>query len=307
MRKLNRREIIKLAAISGVGALLPSQVEAFGSMIEAITHTLTEGIKGTIGEGIETPPPIPGVRFGMVIDLGLCIGCRRCSYACKLENNVPDAINPPYIMVFETKYKPGQVMSDLKRVSGHGGENNGRSGLLYTKLRKDKMYMPVQCNHCEEPPCAKVCPTKATYKTDDGIVMMDYNKCIGCRYCMAACPYNARRFNWSKPEIHPDRINPLVSVRNHGVVEKCTFCVHRTRRRKTTRCVEACPNRARTFGNLNDPDSDIAKILSTESNFRLKEGLNTGPNIWYLTRPKEKPMRWYEPITISPDIRGLKK
>jgi molybdopterin-containing oxidoreductase family iron-sulfur binding subunit len=137
--------------------------------------------------------------------------------------------------------------------------------------------------------------------------MMDYNKCIGCRYCMAACPYNARRFNWWEPEIPAERINPLVSIRNHGVVEKCTFCVHRTRKRKTTRCVEACPNRARTFGNLNDPDSDISKILLSESNFRLKEGLNTGPNIWYLTRPKEKPMRWYEPISISTDIRGLKK
>jgi molybdopterin-containing oxidoreductase family iron-sulfur binding subunit len=234
MGRLNRREIIKLAAITGAGALLPSQVEAFGSMIEAITHKLTEGIKGTIGEDIETPPPVPGVKFGMVIDLGLCIGCRRCSYACKLENNIPDSINPPYIMVFETKFKPGQVMANLYGADRRHGENNASNGLLYTKLRKDKMYMPVQCNHCDDPPCAKVCPTKATYKTSDGIVMMDYNKCIGCRYCMAACPYNARRFNWWEPEIPAERINPLVSIRNHGVVEKCTFCVHRTRKRKTT-------------------------------------------------------------------------
>jgi molybdopterin-containing oxidoreductase family iron-sulfur binding subunit len=238
----------------------------------------------------------------MVIDLGLCIGCRRCSYACKLENNVPDAINPPYIMVLETRYRPGQVIDEKLPVKGHTNGN----GLLYTKLRKDRMYMPVQCNHCDDPPCAKVCPTKATFKSADGIVMMDYNKCIGCRYCMAACPYNARRFNWSKPEIPPDKVNPLVPIRTDGVVEKCTFCVHRTRRGRTTRCVEACPNKARTFGNLNDPDSAVSKLIASERYFRLKVGLNTGPQIWYLTRPKKKPMQWFKPIPISPNIRGLK-
>jgi molybdopterin-containing oxidoreductase family iron-sulfur binding subunit len=263
---------------------------------------MSEGIQGTIGEGIETPPPVTGVRFGMVIDLGLCIGCRRCSYACKLENNVPDTINPPYIMVFETKYKPGHVMSG-RIFSKH---LKIESGLTYTKLRKDRMYMPVQCNHCDDPPCADVCPTKATYKTTDGIVMMDYNKCIGCRYCMAACPYNARRFNWYEPVLSPDRINPLVPVRTDGIVEKCTFCVHRTRRGRTTRCVEACPNKARIFGNLNDPDSEISNLLVSESYFQHKVGLNTGPNIYYLTRPKRKPMRWFKPVPISPEIRGLK-
>ena len=111
MQRLNRRQLIKLAAITGAGVLLPGQEEAFGSMVGAIVEKLSEGIKGTIGKDIETPPPIPGARFGMVIDLGLCIGCRRCSYGCKLENNVPDSINPPYIMVFETKYNPGQISS----------------------------------------------------------------------------------------------------------------------------------------------------------------------------------------------------
>ncbi|MBC8412967.1 MAG: 4Fe-4S dicluster domain-containing protein [Nitrospira sp.] len=301
MRKLTRRELVKLASIIGAGVLVPDEVSAFGSIIDKIVKKASEGFSGTIGKGIETPPPVNGVRFGMVIDLGLCIGCRRCSYACKLENNIPDTINPPYIMVFETKYKPGHVMP---------GRDIGNlkidSGLLYTKLRKDRMYMPVQCNHCDDPPCAKVCPTQATYKTTDGIVMMDYNKCIGCRYCMAACPYNARRFNWQEPVLLADRINPLVPVRTDGVVEKCTFCVHRTRRRGTTRCTEACPNKARVFGNLNDPDSDISKLLVSESYFRHKEGLNTGPNIFYLTRPKRKPMRWFKPVPINPKIRGLK-
>jgi len=166
--------------------------------------------------------------------------------------------------------------------------------------------MPVQCNHCEDPPCTKVCPTKATYKDADGIVLVDYSKCIGCRYCMQACPYQARRFNWWEPEIAPDRINPLVPVRPHGVVEKCTFCVHRTRRGRTTRCVEACPNKARTFGNLNDPNSSVSRLIASESNFQLKVGLNTGSQIWYLSASKRKPMRWYRPLAPPSGIRGLK-
>jgi molybdopterin-containing oxidoreductase family iron-sulfur binding subunit len=301
MRKLNRREIIKLAGIVGGGVLLPGEVQAFGSMIDAIVKRMSEGIKGTIGKDIETPPPIPGFKFGMVIDLGLCIGCRRCSYGCKLENNVPDSINPPYIMVFETPFKPGQVKIEKESV----GKHRNKGTLLYTKLRKDRMYMPVQCNHCLDAPCTKVCPTKATYKSADGIVMMDYNKCIGCRYCMAACPYNARRFNWSKPEVPAEKINPLVPIRTHGVVEKCTFCVHRTRQGGTTRCVEVCPNKARIFGNLNDPDSEVSKLVASQSHFRLKEGLNTGPNIYYLTLPKRKPMRWFYPLPLDTNIRGL--
>lgn len=302
MRSLDRRQLIKLAALTGAGALLPRQANAVGEIFEAIARKMSEGIKGTIGREVETPLPVKDARFGMVIDLGLCIGCRRCSYACKLENNVPDTINPPYIMVFETKYRPGQIIAEEQPMKNHVNGN----GLLYTKLRKDRMYMPVQCNHCADAPCTKVCPTKATYKSPDGIVMMDYNKCIGCRYCMAACPYNARRFNWWRPEVPPEKINPLVPLRTDGVVEKCTFCVHRTRRGRTTRCVEACPNKARTFGNLNDPESEVSKLIASERSFRLKVGLNTGPQIWYLTHPKEKPMMWYKPIPISPDIRGLR-
>ena len=303
MKRLSRRELVRLISMAGAGVLIPKQIHAAGSIFENIKTRISEGIKGTIGKGIHIPPAREGVRYAMVIDLGLCIGCRRCSYACKLENNVPDSINPPYIMVFETQYKPGQIIADFQPLS----KEHHHGTLKYKRLRKDRMYMPVQCNHCEDPPCAKVCPTKATYKGADGIVMMDYNKCIGCRYCMAACPYNARRFNWSEPEILPENINPLVPVRTHGVVEKCTFCVHRTRRGQTTRCVEVCPNKARIFGNLNDPDSEVSRLISSERNFRLKEGLNTGPQIWYLTSVKRKPMKWYEPIPLSPNIRGLKK
>ena len=294
MAKLNRREFVKLTAVAGGSALWPPQLRAVGDIIERITGFNPTKPEGALGV-------IPGAKFGMVIDLGKCIGCRRCAYACKLENNVPDTMSPPYIMVFQTQSKTG--------VSGYYHPPKiPRAGttMMYTKLRKDMWYMPVQCNHCDHAPCVKVCPTAASYKAPDGIVMVNYKKCIGCRYCMTACPYQARRFNWWEPEIPPERRNPLVPMREEGVVEKCTFCLHRTRRGRTTRCVEACPNKARIFGNLNDPDSKVSRLIAAERNFRLKEDLNTNPRIWYLTRHREKKMVWYKPLPPPKGIRGLR-
>lgn len=294
MKTLNRREFVKLAAVAGGGALWSPKLRAVGDIIERIT-----GFNPTKPEG--APELIPRVRFGMVIDLGKCIGCRRCMYACKLENSVSDTISPPYIMVFETQSMTG--VSGYYHPPKMPGEG---TTMMYTKLRKDKWYMPVQCNHCDDAPCVKVCPTGASYKASDGIVMINYKKCIGCRYCMSACPYQARRFNWWEPEIPPERRNPLVPMREEGVVEKCTFCVHRTRKGRHTRCVEVCPNKARIFGNLNDPNSEVSRLIASERNFRLKEELNTNPRIWYLTRPKEKHMRWYKPLPPPKGIRGLR-
>lgn len=295
---MNRRDLLKVAAFAAGGILLPRQIHAvfeFAEKLKEITGT------GRYTRQSDWVPKVnPTIKFAMVIDLGLCVGCRRCVYACKLENNIPDAISPPYIMVFEhekTGYKEFAPIAEPF-------EKTNR--LQYTQLRKDKVYMPVQCNHCEKPPCVKVCPTGASYKDEDGIVLVDYTKCIGCRYCMQACPYDARRFNWWTPVISPDRINPLVPVRPHGVVEKCTFCVHRTRKGLTTRCVEACPNKARIFGNLNDPDSEVSKLISSKTSFRLKERLNTGPNLSYLTETKEKPMRWFTPLPPPQNIRGTR-
>lgn len=294
MKKLDRREFVKLAAGVGGGALIPEPLKVLGDAINQLIGTKQKSKTEYV------PKPITGARFGMVIDLGKCIGCRRCAYACKRENNVPDTISPPYIMVFETESPTG--------VGGHflSSEMSGKGTTMwYTKLRKDKWYMPVQCNHCDNAPCVTVCPTKASYKDPDGLVLIDYDKCIGCRYCMTACPYHARRFNWWEPKVPPDRINPLVPIRRHGVVEKCTFCVHRTRRGETTRCVEACPNKARTFGNFKDPDSEVSKLIESERNFRLKVPLNTEPRIWYLTKPKKKRMKWYLPLPPFENVRGM--
>jgi molybdopterin-containing oxidoreductase family iron-sulfur binding subunit len=146
--------------------------------------------------------------------------------------------------------------------------------------------MPVQCQQCENPPCVRSCPTQATWKEPDGIVVVDYNWCIGCRYCMAACPYGARHFNWTEPGRKPEEINPTTHYlgnrpRFRGVVEKCTFCIQRTRKGRYPACVEACPVGARKFGNLLDPNSEMRYLIEHKRVFRLKEDLNTNPKFYY--------------------------
>jgi len=152
--------------------------------------------------------------------------------------------------------------------------------------KPDKYYMPVQCHHCANPPCVDACPVEATWRERDGIVVVDYDWCIGCRYCEAACPYWARRFNWVEPSIRPSDINPDQAylsnrIRPKGVMEKCTFCLHRTREGKNPACLEACPVGARKFGDLNDPNSEIRRIIATKRVYILKEDLGTIPRFFY--------------------------
>ena len=221
-------------------------------------------------------------RFAMVIDSGACIGCRRCMFACKEENNTPDTISPLWIEAFE--------LESGVTVSGHPSleDLKERNAASYTQSPKEgKWYLTVHCNHCANPPCVKVCPTGATYKDKDGLVPMNYEICIGCRMCVVACPYSARRFNWFKPELPANDVNPLVPARLVGVVEKCTFCVHRVRRGKLPRCVEVCPVQAKHFGKLNDPESGVSRILRSSMSSVLLEEANTEPHVWYITRGKK--------------------
>jgi len=152
--------------------------------------------------------------------------------------------------------------------------------------QKGKYYMPVQCHQCRQSPCTKVCPVQATWQEKDGLVVVDYNWCIGCRYCMAACPYDARRFNYKKPTITKDAINLNQSylsnrIRPKGVVEKCTFCIQRVRKGRMPACHEACPVGARKFGNLLDPNSEIRYLLDHKRTFVLKAELETHPKFFY--------------------------
>jgi molybdopterin-containing oxidoreductase family iron-sulfur binding subunit len=171
--------------------------------------------------------------------------------------------------------------------------------------RPDKWYMPVQCHQCANPPCVKVCPVEATWQEPDGITVIDYDWCIGCRYCEAACPYWARRFNFTKPQIPKDEINPNMSYlsnrpRQKGVMEKCTFCLHRTRAGQLPACLEVCPTGSRKFGNVLDPDSEVHFILKNKRVFVLKADVGTLPRFFYYF--DERGSRYHEPIT--PDSKG---
>lgn len=222
---------------------------------------------------ISDPPPIPGTSFAFAISLSRCNGNRKCVEACVKENNQGRDPAIQYIKVLELD----------------AGTFNVEKGDMYYEgevPKKNKVYLPVQCNQCDNPPCVKACPTKATWKEKDGIVVIDYDWCIGCRYCMAACPYEARRFNFTKPKIPSNHINPNMGylsnrVRAKGVVEKCHFCLHRTRKGHFPACHEACPTGARKFGNLNDPNSEVAAVLREKRVFVLKEDLNTVPRLFY--------------------------
>lgn len=287
MKRIGRRGFIKYSA-GLAGLLFLGKLARFPFPLRGTTGEATDGTaEETTERAVDGLGTVVDKRnkFVMVIDVGACIGCRICVWACKKENNIPDTISPPWIEVFELKSEVG--------VTGHPSPQDLKEGATtsYTEApRQGRWYLPVQCYHCDNPPCVKVCPTGATYKDKDGLVLMDYDRCIGCRLCVVACPYSARRFNWWKAEVPAEEMNPLVPVRFVGVVEKCTFCVHRVRRGKLPRCVEVCPVRARHFGNLNDPGSEVSKILKSNPSFRLLEEVNTDPQIWYITRGK----KWFK-------------
>ncbi len=224
----------------------------------------------------ENTPPQQGVVYGYALDISKCQGYRDCVTACVKENNHGRDSQVQYIRVLELD---------------HGDLNFEHSDHYYdpeTVPREGKWYIPVQCQQCEDPPCVKACPVEATWKEPDGIVVVDYNWCIGCRYCMTACPYWARHFNWTDPQIPSEEINPKTHYlgnrpRPIGVVEKCHFCIQRTRKGLQPACMEACPTGARVFGNLLDPNSEIRYILENKTVFRLKEDLGTEPKFWYFT------------------------
>jgi molybdopterin-containing oxidoreductase family iron-sulfur binding subunit len=204
------------------------------------------------------------MRYRMAIDIKKCIGCNACSVACKANNNLPEGIW-------------------WNRVLTVGGEApDTASGTYPNDLQMS--YLPVTCQHCDNAPCVKACPTGATYKRADGIVMQDYDKCIGCRMCMVACPYNARSFNWKKPEYAVDFAmgDADAPVHQVNVVEKCTFCANRIDRGGVPACMELCSARARYWGDIDDPNSEISLYLKGKNYIKLMEEKGTEPGIFYV-------------------------
>jgi molybdopterin-containing oxidoreductase family iron-sulfur binding subunit len=224
------------------------------------------------------------INWGMVIDLNKCTGCGACVSVCRAENNIPN-VGPEESQIGREIF----WMTILEVVSGE-----------YPEVKVQ--YIPRPCFHCEKPPCTKVCPVRATYKNEEGLVAQIYHRCIGCRYCIVACPYTVKSFNWYEPQ-RPQEFshfhNPDVSLRERGVVEKCSFCSHRLlKARDLARfesremreddyqpaCVEACPTSAIVFGDLENEKHAVYQLKKSHRAFKLQEDLGTEPKVIYLSR-----------------------
>ncbi len=239
-------------------------------------------------------------RYGMVIDLDRCMGCRACMEACKIEN----ATTEGHFWMNVFRYEEGEY-PDV-----HVG------------------FLPRPCQHCENAPCVKVCPVQARHQQDDGLVLTDFKRCIGCRYCEVACPYGVNYFafaepedsyylDWSDPALEsvtggaqPPYRNPDLDVRHGpdgrlvagdghygGVMTKCTFCVQRLEKDLDPACVANCPVDVFTFGDLDDPESEVSRKLASTRTFRLKEELNTRPKVFYVGTPPGEDTRELEPVS----------
>ena len=212
-----------------------------------------------------------GTRWAMVVDPRKCLDhadCTACTVACHTAHNVPSFDDPRHEVKWIWKESFHQAFEDQE--------------LDYVDEQLTESRIPITCNHCDNPPCVRVCPTQATWKRDDGVVMMDWHRCVGCRYCVAACPYGSRSFNWTDPRPYIAEITPDFPTRTRGVVEKCTFCEERLEKGGRPACVEACEERALVFGNLNDPESEVRQLLRTRFAVRRKPVLGTQPKIYYL-------------------------
>ncbi|MBZ4686888.1 MAG: hypothetical protein PWQ96_552 [Clostridia bacterium] len=247
--KISRRGFIKLTGAGALGlGLLP--------------------VKNVLA-GDHSNVTSDGKRWAMVVDSRKCGECNDCIVACHKTHNVPEIDNKEEEIKWLWKEKYEHAFPSQKH------------DFVDEDLKKRPFMM--LCNHCDNPACVRVCPTQATFKRkSDGIVMMDYHRCIGCRYCMAGCPYGARSFNFNDPRPFIEEINKTYPTRTKGVVEKCNFCAERLAKGSLPACVEACPNNALIFGDLNDPDSEVRKVLREHYTIQRKPDLGTRPSVYYI-------------------------
>jgi len=237
---------------------------------EAFVSKYQESVSKEFNRKLEVQAQAPtndNVKWGMVIDLRKCVGCETCTVSCKAENRTPPGVSYNQVFVEEEGTFPNVSRTNIAR----------------------------PCMHCDKPPCASVCPVRATYKAENGIVVQDADRCIGCRYCMVACPYGARTFDFGEnydemlgfeditsPEHGMDRGKREDRKAPIGTVRKCNFCFHRLERGEEPACVETCIGDARFFGDLNNPDSTVSKLANSSRAFRLKEEYGTEPRVYYL-------------------------
>jgi molybdopterin-containing oxidoreductase family iron-sulfur binding subunit len=253
---MDRRGFVRIAGLSALGA--------------AGVQALPKPGETAAPEAVAAAPP-PVKRWAMAVDVSKCLAekdCADCTSACHRAHNVPDIGNPKDEVKWIWKEPFKEALPDQHHE--YMDERLQHAGVL------------VFCNHCDNPPCVRVCPTQATWKRNDGVVMMDWHRCIGCRYCVAACPYGSRSFNWRDPRPFIAELKPDFPSRSRGVVEKCNFCEERLAKGQPPACAEACKGKALIFGDLQDPDSPIREILRTRTALRRKPGLGTAPQVYYL-------------------------
>jgi Fe-S-cluster-containing dehydrogenase component len=264
--ELSRRDVLTLAGTTAGGVIFATAVTT--GPLTPFANLKQSQMEGTQGEGEGSAGR---QHWGMLINLDTCIGCEYCQRACSATNDV--AADMPWNTVVPSVTSTGR-----------------------------RFYTTRPCLHCQEAPCVEVCPVHATYVRPDGIVIMDYDRCIGCRYCQVACPYGARVFNWEERQDEnafvPTWGIPEIERRPRGVVEKCTFCVHRidaglangltpgVNPEATPACVNICPVGARVFGDLDDAQSPVSRAIAAHPTFRLRDELGTQASVYYVP-PKE--------------------
>lgn len=274
-----RRKFLKVAgatALAGISApavvkLTSSPAIASSGHGAATGHEAPADAHKAAPHGAEEAPK--GVRLGLVVDMRKFYGkpelLDKAIAACNKVHNVPQIDNKK---------------SEIKWVWKAPFENvfPEHSSSHSSKIRKENDFL-VMCNHCDEPPCVRVCPTQATYRLPNGIIAMDFHRCIGCRFCMMGCPYGARSFNWENPRPYIKEYNPDFPSRMRGVVEKCNFCGERIALGKEPACLEAVKESgAIVFGDLNDPGSEIREVLDKENTIQRKPSLGTKPSVFYI-------------------------
>jgi molybdopterin-containing oxidoreductase family iron-sulfur binding subunit len=272
-----RRKFLKIAGASvlaGIGA--PALVKLTASDALASGHGAADGhaAAGAHGAAIHAPVEPQGVRLGMVIDM------RKITEQPALLDNAIAACNEAHNIP-----QIGNRKSEIKWIWKAPFENVFPEQSSYHAAKNVlKTDFAVLCNHCDDPPCVRACPTQATFKVkENGIVAMDFHRCIGCRFCMAACPYGARSFNWEDPRPYLKKYNDQFPSRMRGVVEKCNFCGERLALGQEPACVEACKGTgAIVFGDLNDAHSEIRQVLDSEFTIQRNASLGTKPSVFYI-------------------------
>ena len=258
-----RRNTLKALIIGGIAFIFPAPV----------LNAILQSVSSIRSSASKSPPPIPGYNWlehlwGFAVDINKCIGCGRCIAACKTENDVPRG--EMYARTWVERYTiiEGETPEDREivvDVISDPEEKFENRPDLEDKPIVRSFFVPKLCNHCAIPPCVRVCPVGATFMTKDGVVLVDKEWCIGCRYCIVTCPYGARY------------LDPRT-----GTADKCTWCYHRITKGLNPACVEACPTNARVFGDLKDPESPVSRLLKEAIYNVLKPYYNTKPKVYYV-------------------------